>query len=476
MKRRTRKTKVALALATIIATAGLAQAAEITSWDMSKVTLGVPTSTANPAFVFDQWNYIQPGSLVDPNTGAVATNGFMPSGWAMYSGGYNLIPNGAMTWKERDTQGPGLSIVNIDDITGENCVMSAGWNPDSTPDATQMSDWWGVDKKQCSDPFQSSKRFKVVSRVLDAPIDLTFNVKDDGKETKYRILQKYGNQTANRITGYKTQIGFVDANGNFTEALPGQGLSFCLKNGTKFSNTNPTPSTMANQGELDSLVAHGLFGAPDKHHPDPGYFNPYVRANFGLLAGETHIETTGMAQVHRDLFGEWMPSSNLKGGYYFDMDLNPYTDNALMANCDGAFDEAAALAGAPNAGCSGTWVTYRASLTPTQNPDGTWSIPAPVGTDIRLPVPVDAATLAMWQANPDRWIPGNIDDFANVNINEFILLSNVSNWPTNDGNGNAKFTIRTIPTFNATVAQAEPGTTNPADFIVAITAPTTVLP
>ena len=23
---------------------------------------------------------------------------------------------------------------------------------------------------------------------------------------------------------------------------------------------------MANQGELDSLMAHGLFGAPDKHH------------------------------------------------------------------------------------------------------------------------------------------------------------------------------------------------------------------
>ena len=45
-----------------------------------------------------------------------------------------FFANGAMTWKERDTQGPGLSVVNHDDVTGEKCIMSAGWNPDSTPD------------------------------------------------------------------------------------------------------------------------------------------------------------------------------------------------------------------------------------------------------------------------------------------------------------------------------------------------------
>lgn len=477
MMNRKRFTKVVCVLAALAATAGLSQAAVINSWDMSKVTPGTPTNIANPAFVFDQFNYIAPGSLVDPNTGAVATSGFMPSGWSKYAGGFNTIPNGAMTWKERDTQGPGLSVVNIDDVTGERCVMSAGWNPDSTPYATQMSDWWGVDKKQCSDPFQSSKRFKVVSRVLDAPIDLTFNVTDNGASDIYRILQKYGNQTTKRITGYTTQLGFVDATGIFTEALPGQGLSFSLKNGTKYSNTTPTPSTMANQGELDSLMAHGLFGAPDKHHTAPGYFNPYVRATFGLLAGETHIATTGLAQVHRDLFGEWLPVGQMKGGYYFDMDLNSYTDNALMANCDGVFDETAALAGAVNAGCSGTWMTYRSGLTPSQNVDGTWNIPAPVGTDVRKPVPVDAATLAMWKADPVRWIPGDIDDLANVNINEFIVIGNANSWPTSDGKGNAKFTIRTTPTFSVTVAQAEPGTTAPADFIVTITAaPTTVLP
>lgn len=76
MMKRMRKTRVALAVATVLATAGLSQAAQITSWDMSKVTFGVPTSITNPALIFDPFNYIAPGSLVDPNTGAVATGGF----------------------------------------------------------------------------------------------------------------------------------------------------------------------------------------------------------------------------------------------------------------------------------------------------------------------------------------------------------------------------------------------------------------
>lgn len=469
--------------------AGMANAGVITEWDMQASMTAdqpSPTSIANPSYVFDQYNYVEPGYLVDPNTGAASEGGFMPSGWAKYAVGSINLVNGAMTWKERDTQGPGLSIVNDDDVTGANCIMSAGWNPDSTAvldadgnDVTQMSDWWGIDKKQCSDPFQSSKRFKVVSRDLDAPLDLTFNVTDNDQEDNYRLLQKYGNQTGNRVTGYTQQLGFI-VNGQFVEAQPGQGLAFTLKNGTKFSNDNPTLSTVAKQGELDSLLAHGLFGAPDKHHPTAGYFNPYVRASFALEGGETRIVTTGMAQVHRDLFGEWMPSSNLKGAYYFDMDGIVYTDNALVAHCEGAFDEALGQADpvGTNAGCDGEWVTYRESYVPVDNGDGTWTIPPSYGIDPANPAlhrtVIPATVLAQWAADP-RWIPADIDDFANVNINAYIAVGNVANWPTNDGNGNAKFTIRITPTFDETVAQTEPGTTSPADFLVSITAPTAVV-
>lgn len=484
MKNRKRSTKLALALAGLLFTASLSQAAVITEWDMSNVTPMAPTNVTNPGLVFDQYNYIEPGSLVDPNTGAVAADGFMPSGYAKYAGGVNYLPNGAMTWKERDTQGPGLSVVTGDDVKGDNCIMSAGWNPDSIEyldnegnDITVMSDWWGVDLKQCSDPWQSSKRFKVVSYNLDAPVDLTFNVTDNGAEDIYRVLQKYGNQTGQRVSGYTQQLGFM-VNGSFVEAAPGQGLAYTLKNGTKHSNDNPTPSTMANQGELDSLVAHGLFGAPDKHHTAAGYFNPYVRANFGLEAGETHINTTGMHPVHTDLFGEWMPSSNLKGAIYFDMDGIVYTDNALMGHCDGAFDEEVAQTVGAAAGCQGEWVTYRESLVPIPNGDGTYTIPPSHGADptdpayVRTVIPADV--VASWDTD-SLWIPGDIDDFANVNINSYISVGNAANWPTADGNGNASFTMRISPTFDEATATTEPGTAAPEDFIIFVTeAPTSV--
>jgi len=478
MKNRMRLTNIIWALVVLLTTAGMSQAAVITSWDMTDVTPMAPTNVTNPGLIFDAYNYIEPGSLIDPNTGAVATGGFMPSGYAKYAGGVNYLTNGAMTWKERDTQGPGLSIVVGDDITGDNCIMSAGWNPDSTPEATQMSDWWGVDLKQCSDPFQSSKRFKVVSYNLDKSVDLTFNVTDNGSEDVYRILQKYGNQTGQRVSGYTQQLGF-GSGASFVEAAPGQGLAYTLKRGTKFSNDNPTPSTVANQGELDSLVAHGLFGAPDKHHTTSGYFNPYVRANFGLLAGETHINTTGMHPVHTDLFGEWMPSNNLKGAIYFDMDGIIYTDNALMGHCDGAFNEEVAQTVSAAEGCQGEWVTYRESLVPILNGDGTYTIPPSHGADpsdpayVRTVIPADV--VASWDTNP-LWIPADIDDFANVNINAYIAIGNAGAWPTADANGNASFTMRITPTFDAATATTEPGTAAPADFIVFIEAPTTVLP
>jgi len=476
--KRSRKLMAAAAALGLVSTVGVAQADVVSQWDMS-LTSPVPTTQEVAAatgvpFVFDIFNYVEPGSLTDPNTGAVATGGFMPSGWSLFAGGKTSIftdstkttQNGAMTWKERDTQGPGLSIVTGDDVTGANCIMSAGWMPESP---------WGTDIKQCSDPFQSSKRFKVVSYALDGPVDLTFKVSANGSTDVYRLLQKYGNQTGQRVTGYTQEIGFI-VNGQFQKASPGTGIAFCAKNGNIYNDAAPTPSTIMNQGELDSLMAHGLFGAADKHHLGTGYFNPYVRATFGVLAGETSLTTTGLAAVHRDLFGEWLPSNQLKGAFYYDDDGNPYTDNLIVANCVGDFDEAAGQAGAANGGCTGTWQTYRADYQ-LHDIDGDGianELSPPVGTDVRLPIPVDAATIASWMANP-QMIPGDIDDLANVNINAFISVANAQNWPTADGSGNASFTIRATPTFDATVAQAEPGLTTPEAFVVSITAPNTVL-
>ena len=61
MKTKQRFTKLALALAGLIATAGIAPSSVVTSWDMSNTTPVAPTAVANPSFVFDQFNYIEPG-------------------------------------------------------------------------------------------------------------------------------------------------------------------------------------------------------------------------------------------------------------------------------------------------------------------------------------------------------------------------------------------------------------------------------
>lgn len=475
-----RKFIAAAAALGLLSSASVAGADVVTRWDMSLTSPApsqqeVAAQTGVPYAGFDVFNYVEPGSLTDPNTGITASGGFMPSGWVKYLVGKTDIftdaskttQNGAMTWKERDTQGPGLSVVTGDDITGENCIMSAGWMPEAP---------WGTDIKQCSDPWQSSKRFKMVGYVLDGPLDLSFDVSVTNSTDVYRILQKYGNHTGNRVTGYTQELGFM-VNGQFVPANPGDGIAFCARNGALYDNAAPTPSTVMNQGELDSLMAHGLFGAVDQHHTSTGYFNPYVRATFGILAGETYLTTTGLSQVHRDLFGEWLPVDQMKGGFFYDDDGNPYTDNLLVASCEGAFDESAAQAGAANAGCDGQWVSYREDYQ-LRDADGDGivnEIATSVGTDVRAPIPVDDATIAAWMADP-LWIPADIDDLANVNINAYISIANAGNWPTADGNGNASFTIRITPTFDATVAQTEPGLTNPEAFVVSISAPNTVVP
>ncbi|MCK9297051.1 MAG: hypothetical protein M0P70_18445, partial [Desulfobulbaceae bacterium] len=84
--KKTRKVISAAVALGALATFSVAEAGMITEWDQSNIAPRTPTNITNPGFVFDQYNYIEPGYLTDPNTGAVSAGGFMPSGWAKYSG------------------------------------------------------------------------------------------------------------------------------------------------------------------------------------------------------------------------------------------------------------------------------------------------------------------------------------------------------------------------------------------------------
>jgi hypothetical protein len=361
--------KISSALA-ILALATTAQAATVTEWNTNNVELNLGP-------------YEMYSSYVSP----------------VYD--FNMTEaTGGMSWKERDTQFPGLSVVTGDDTDGTNCIMSAGYNPHD------------LSLKQCSDPWQSSKRFKSVMSKSGDGMVLKFNVDNDGTTKTYRMLQKLSNWTGGEVTDFTIELGFVDANGNFTSSTAGDGLGLSDQDGIVWSE--PISKDQVLQKDMAALMAHGLFGAPDKHHTEPGYFNPYVRGEFDLVAEEDQIVSNGLSSAHTDLFGQWKAAPITITGMYWDHDELYYTDNILMANCFGTFDELAGV-------CNGTWETYRMR-------EGTYideltgeEVPyTPVG----VPVNVSAEMLATWAADP--WVaPGPIDDFANINLNYFITVGDI---------------------------------------------------
>lgn len=378
-----------------LATAATALAGSITSWDTTDVEL-------NPG-PFDMYvSYI--------NT--------------IHADATQTDPIGGVTWKERDTQFPGMSIVNNDDADGTNCIMSAGFNPE---DGTV---------KQCSDPWQSSKRFKSLMYKDGQPTVIKFNVANDGTASTYRVLQKLSNWTGVRVSDFNVELGFIDANGSFTPSTAGDGLGISDQNGNVL--TAPLDTNAALQKDLAALFAHGLFGAPDKHHTEPGFFNPWVRGTFDLVATEDGIVSNGISPSHSDMFGQWDTAPITITGMYWDQDQLYYTDNILMAWCNGSFDEVAGV-------CNGVWETYREQEGTYIDPaDGLEKAYTPIGS----PQLISAAMLAQWGADP--WVaPGPIDDFANVNLNWFVTIGDTSDWPTPDA-----FAIRFTPNAGAPLPTA----------------------
>ncbi|MFZ5797477.1 MAG: choice-of-anchor F family protein, partial [Thermodesulfobacteriota bacterium] len=131
----------------LLGAAGSAQAGIINSWNMDTVV-------------------VPPGPYTE----------YVTYYSTIYTDAAMAASNGAITWKETDVQAPGLKVVNGDDVDGTNCLMTTGYNP------------YDLTDKQCSDPLQSSKRFKV-KNLVNGPIDVSFNVVD-GPKSVYRSLQK----------------------------------------------------------------------------------------------------------------------------------------------------------------------------------------------------------------------------------------------------------------------------------------------
>lgn len=312
--------------------------------------------------------------------------------------------NGAIIWEEGSVMAPGMKAVTNDDVSGENCIMTAGDNPDD------------ASTKQCSDPFQTSKRFKRNATAGDASIDLAFDVNGAITPETYRVFEKYLNSSGVGVSGFQIELGFGIGD-DFAPAAGGIGLDFSDSNGVIWPGTVVTGDSSSLN--LDALFPFGLFGdaSTSPEHDIDGYFDPTARARFSLSATRGSIQTTGLTSNYTALANAWFPKSGVLEGYFFDTDMDPDTESATVAHLTDA--------GWVTLRSDTWWTTVAGTTPPAKNLDGT----------------ITAAQLAAWGLDP-LYETGPIEDLANINMNYHLTVGDYTQWPTYNGVDAAHFTLR----------------------------------
>ncbi|MCL7486958.1 MAG: choice-of-anchor F family protein [Desulfobulbaceae bacterium] len=381
------------------------------------------TAGAVQAGIIDSWNMDGVDVYPGPYTEYVTYYSTIYTDFTMTD------TNGVISWKETDVKAPGLKVVNGDDVDGSNCLMTTGYNP------YDMSD------KQCTDPLQSSKRFKL-KNTFNAPVDLNFNVVD-GETSSYRALQKWTDGTDLPWSGFTIELGFT-VYGEFVPSADGDDLGFSDSRGRYF--TRPVTSYQSKADILSALFAQGLAGAPDKYHPEPGYFNPVERMSFGLVATEDKIASDSISASYSDVFDQWVNSPGVPIAIFWDDDGDINTDNALMANCADAANlvHVGTHTGDDVTGfsCDGQWVTFRAE--PGLDQDGlpylSDGVPKAIELTDLAPVVYTSIEAAVASGDPQPMYVDYIEDAANLGFNFWITVGDTSSWPTP-----GSFTVRYTP-------------------------------
>lgn len=241
----------------------------------------------------------------------------------------------------------GIKVVNDDNGTvksqkSPNCIMTTSYL-DEVDSGTGLSGYLNIYDTNpegnavptvCSSPFQSHKRFKINMQpasvaVVDEttrygqPIDLVFNLDDTDTETtrRYQVFSKLNNYTGKRLDGYKIQL--LDGNGAVITPESSADIRFSLDISPKESD----------ESGYQAVFAHGLWGAPDKHFDENGFFDS-ERAGFYQEGNGTQELIGGpdkLAGNYADIFGVWLHSGLAPTGIFFDDDNDPLTDAELVA-------------------------------------------------------------------------------------------------------------------------------------------------
>jgi len=357
---------------------------------VNRLSLGIAMALCLPAAQaasIDSWNQDNVTTEAAPRIAGEVYNSFV------YTDIEKTATNGGIVWVESDVQAPGMKVVTDGDGNQgpESCIMTAGVNP---VDGTT---------KQCNDPFQTSKRFKRVSRNADgSSVDLVFDISPEDPEEDpvadavYRILEKYENLTPGRIESFTVQLGTGTDTG-FVASTAGDGLTFTDRIGDLPPLTNTGDAEGIN---LDALFAFGLFGKADTNQNQDidGYYDPFNRARFLLEAPRVtdpdtekeevdEIATTGISDNIAGLYGgtvgTWLAKSQAPFAFFFDADGDPLTDPITIADWDGAGQgwQTYRLCDDPIAGAAGLDDSGECAVAYGTPPTGEASVEAFAATD-----------------------------------------------------------------------------------------------
>jgi len=292
---------------------------------------------------------------------------------------------------------------------------------------------------KCNSDFQTHKRFKLnllptmvdgVTAGYGKGVNLTFNVEAEDGTRRYTILQKINNYTGKRLDGYKVELGFVGADGNFTKASDA-GADIRLSIGEGENMVDGVPQDIWGAEDLASF-SHGLFGPqtfeePEPHFPEDGFFDSRSAGFYVDLNDTTKdvIASTGpLPSNYASLpvpygavasqFGDWLTSAWAPKGIFWDDDNNASTDAVLMAFWGDRGD--------------GTYAWMKGNNNNFSE--------------------VTALDLANWASSPVHAVDV-IEDVLNLGLTYIVEVGDISTFPA------SKFTIRISPHIAAD--QTEPG-------------------
>jgi hypothetical protein len=296
----------------------------------------------------------------------------------------------------------------------------------------------------------------------------------DTARNVYRMIGKLNNHTGKRLSGFRVELGH-NVGGAFVPATDTSSLRIALREeGDAEVNNDLTATGMAE-------FPGGLFYGPadDKHYW--GFFSS-ERAGFtvdqtALKTGTVTFGSTAMSSNYETPFGKWLPINWVPTGVFFDEDGNPASDAVVKAWNDGskwisyAIDEATGdrteevldqaavdnLLAQPATVWDDDGDTPAIEATdPVQTLGGTlyatWDTEREVyvlASDGSIKTNDEMAVLIAASSTLERrpgYLDGPIEDLANLNLNYFIEVGDISGFPGYDsGAQTGEFTLRITP-------------------------------